>query len=106
MRATSSFSTPALMIFSGGMRITQRARQRGRNSAADVGIVDMPDHKARDLTLIKHRLPDMDIRRMGGHIARVGVVSDADVPFPVAVDQFQYRAVVDTAVPRRAEAAR
>ncbi len=43
---------------------------------------------------------------MGGHIARVGVVSDADVPFPVAVDQFQYRAVVDTAVPRRAEAAR
>lgn len=86
--------------------IGQRARQRGRHRAADVGVMNVAHNEADNFTLVEHRFPDVDIGRVGRHVAGIGVVGNADVAVSVLFNQRQHRRIVDAAVPGRAEAAR
>ena len=57
----------------------QRAREAGRNGAAHVGVVDVAGDEADDFAVVEHRLPDVDVGRVGGDEAAVQVVGNADV---------------------------
>ena len=85
------------------VHLGQRARERRRHRAAHVGVVDMGDREAGDLALVEDRLPDMHVRRVRAHEARVGIVGDRDVAFLVAVDEPQRAAVVEADEPGDAQ---
>ena len=65
------------------MDLGQRARQRGRHRAADIGVVDVIADEADELAVAEDRLPQMDVGRVGRDVAGIGIVGDADVAFAV-----------------------
>ena len=65
--------------------------------------MDMAAYEADDLAIIEHRLPDMNIRCVGGHIAAIWIVGDANIAWLIIVDHFQDWTVVDAVDPRCSE---
>ena len=79
----------------------QGSRQRSGHGAAHVGVVDVVADEADQFPLVEHRPPHVQVRRMGGDKAGIGVGHHAYVAVSV-IEPAQNARIVEAGVPGRA----
>ena len=85
------------------MDVGRFAREACRHGAADIGMVDVVDDEAGDLTVVEDRLPKMDIGRVGCDVTTIRIVGDTDIAVLIVADGIDHAPVVVCSEPHSAK---
>ena len=88
------------------MHLCQCPRKARWNSTAHIRVVDMADCKTDNFAIVKYRLPQMHIRRVGADVPTVWVVRHANIAVFVVVKYLDDVSVIKAYKPGSAKVGR